>query len=213
MAEPHTKRGAGARALLLDLGGVVVGVDRAALVRNLAAACRVSKDVVVRALFDDGLKARYDLGDLDTAGMWRAFADATGCRGTFLGFARAYTHIFEPLMDNLSLFEEVSRAGFPVYVLSNTDPLHFGYIRASIPLVAGAEGVAPSFLLRAVKPDPEFFARAAELLGYDPAGCLFVDDRSDNRATAVGAGLTAVDPADRGTLARALRGWFGLSLE
>lgn len=65
-------------------------------------------------------------------------------------------------------------------------------------------GVVASCDLGVRKPDPAFYAGLVERIGLAAQECLFVDDRADNCAGAVAAGL----PSHHFTDAARLRGWL-----
>ncbi|MDP2341119.1 MAG: hypothetical protein Q8O67_09185 [Deltaproteobacteria bacterium] len=149
-----------------DLGGVLVDVDEAR-VRSL------------EVLFVGDSHDRFATGHLDVEG-WLAVGDRDLLH-------QAWSDVVGWSAGGLELLRETSTRA-PCLVWSNTDPIHWAALG---PATAGfVDDVALSFRLGFAKPDPRFFARA--LGGRDPASVLFLDDRVENVAGAVAAGVDAV---------------------
>lgn len=64
--------------------------------------------------------------------------------------------------------------------------------RAMAPIDEIFEVVVDSAFVGVRKPDPEIYELTAARLGVPASACLFVDDREDNCAGALAAGMTAV---------------------
>ena len=62
------------------------------------------------------------------------------------------------------------------------------------------------------KPEERIFRRAAELIGLDPASCVFVDDVAENVAAARAAGLVAVHHHTAAGTAARLTALLGIPL-
>jgi 2-haloacid dehalogenase len=111
--------------------------------------------------------------------------------------ARAYRENFDlsllgPLADNVSVLEDLSRAGTPLFALTNWSAElfphaleRFGFLGLFRDIVvSGVEGVA--------KPAPAIFEVLARRLGRPLAECVFVDDSPANVAAAAAAGMDAI---------------------
>jgi putative hydrolase of the HAD superfamily len=62
------------------------------------------------------------------------------------------------------------------------------------------------------KPEQRIFLLAAELLGLEPAECVFIDDIAENVAAAQAAGLVGVLHRTAGETAEQLSELLGISL-
>jgi FMN phosphatase YigB (HAD superfamily) len=153
-----------------DLGGVLVDVDRRAL--------DVLGQQTRAALFAGDRHDRFTTGLLDVD-EWTSIGDRAQVHA-------AWTAVVAWSAGGLALLQETA-AHTPCLLWSNTDPLHWQALEASV--VVDVD-VSLSFRLGVAKPDPRFFALA--LAGRDPASVLFLDDREENVAAAVAAGVDAV---------------------
>jgi len=105
-------------------------------------------------------------------------------------FARLWCDIFYPQPGMAELLTEVA-AVRPVGLLSDTDPLHWEYLRREYAWLALIPRPTLSYEIRAVKPAAETYLAAAANVGVEPESCFFVDDLPQNVAGAEAAGLTA----------------------
>lgn len=91
-----------------------------------------------------------------------------------------------------ALVEELSRAGYGLYLLSNAALRHDEYwprypvsrFFGDRLLISAHEGIT--------KPDPRFYRLALERFALDPRECLFIDDVPVNAEGAVYCGIDAI---------------------
>lgn len=205
----------GRRAVVFDIGKVLVNFDPALAVRNLAAATGARAELVERALFAGHHREAYSCGRLDAAGFHTAFAAALvrGCADaglpspralTFEAFDRAWSEMFWPMEGMDALAAEVA-ALCPVLLCSNTDPLHYRYLQATVPSLRLARHAVLSYEVGEEKPGPAIYAVLQSRVPVPPACALFVDDRADNVAGAHRAGFDALQFTDAAALRGELR--------
>ena len=116
-------------AIAFDLGNVLVKVDHLRFCRRLAALagcdapgglCRgVSKPAWNRATTPAGSPPGNFTGGSRTTSAWTCPSPASG---------ELWTEIFDPLDDMEAVAARLARR-YPLYLLSNTNELHFEYIR------------------------------------------------------------------------------------
>jgi HAD superfamily hydrolase (TIGR01509 family) len=161
---------------------------------------------------------REHVPDLDTAAFYREVIE----RNVYQDFARGlvdagafcqevgrilgatwdlgtFRDVWCDMMDPISGAEEAflaAREHVPVYVLSNTDPVHVAHILERFPWIGQASGLFLSCEEGLLKPEPEFYARALGRYGHDPASVVFIDDRIENVREARRAGMSGVHVPD-----------------
>lgn len=77
-------------------------------------------------------------------------------------------------------------------ILSNLGDAMEAGVRERCPWLGAFNHLTFSHRLRTTKPDPAIYAHAAGGLGVPPAEILFIDDREDNIAGALAAGMQAI---------------------
>ena len=103
------------------------------------------------------------------------------------------------------LVEELSRAGYGLYLLSNAALRHDEYWpRYPVSRFFGDRLLISSHE-KITKPDPRFYRLALERFGLDPAECVFIDDVPVNAEGAVYCGIGAIVFRDAQRLRRELQ--------
>lgn len=181
--------------LLFDFGGVLVDLDKERCLRafrELGIDARPYLDSFVQA----GVFSRFELGETDAAGFCRELRQVAGCGdvadGDILEAWRGFLlDVPVPRLETLLR----ARRNYPVYVLSNTNSVHWemasgGYFRyKGLRLDDFFDGVFLSYELGLAKPDPEIFKTVARRIGGEPDDILFFDDSEENCAAARRCGL------------------------
>lgn len=103
------------------------------------------------------------------------------------------------------LVQELSEAGYGLYLLSNAALRHDEYWpRYPVSRFFG-DRLLISAHEKITKPDPRFYRLALERFSLDPAECLFIDDVPVNAEGAVYCGIDAIVFRDAQRLRRELR--------
>lgn len=167
------------RALLLDLGNVLVRFDHALTLARLEATTGVPAAALRPHVFGP-LERDFDLGRVGGSAFFRAVEAAAGLpRVPDSVWIPAWRDIFTRDDAALALLKRLAPGVTPVLV-SNTNALHW----------EGVLGVAPelpdllplralSFEVGAAKPDPAHFAAALALANAAPGEAVFADDRAE----------------------------------
>lgn len=185
---------AGCKALLLDLGGVILNIHYE---RTLSALKRLG--------FHD-VEAWYD--GYRQKGFFDDFEEGRLSPDGFLESLKKHC----PAADNAALisawnamlgevppvrvqFLKDLRKKMPLFLFSNTNILHHQHFDTSFQAQYGFlldslfDATFYSYRLGLRKPKPEAFRRVAEVAGLNPATTLFVDDNLSNTEGAVRAGF------------------------
>ncbi len=174
----------GIEYVLLDLGGVVYGVDYEQTIKKLGLA---PQDLP--ALLQEPTLAAYEKGELST----QNFLNAWHKRFPHLSpqaLEEAWNAmLLGPLPQAEKILQTLS-AHYPLALLSNTNDLHLSLVEPQIaPWKPYFTEMFFSNRLKKRKPDPETYLYVLELLGWAPEKTLFVDDSAANIAGASKAGL------------------------
>jgi putative hydrolase of the HAD superfamily len=184
-----------ARALLIDLDGVVRRWDPAASVAAEQSYGLEPGTLLSTAMSWDLLRPAV-AGEMTDA-EW--MAEVAGRLPLPLSEASAAVAVWQrhrgyPDEEVLAFVREVRAAGVPVALATNATDLLRGDL-AALGLADEFDAVFSSWELKVHKPAPEFFARCCDALGLEPRWVLFVDD--DDRA--VSGARVAKLPAYRWT--------------
>ena len=113
------------------------------------------------------------------------------------GLIRAYDENYEVsvrgvIEGNVQLLDELHRAGYPMYVLSNWPYDRFLQMRPKFPFFDWFDGMVISGEVRMVKPDPRIFQILLEKVGRPAGECIFIDDVQVNIDAARALGFQAI---------------------
>lgn len=180
--------------IYFDLGNVLLLFDHHRAARQMAEVAGLSERQVWDVVFGSDLERRYECGELDCQGFYREFCALTGTSPDFDALRHAAAAIFEVNEPIASLVQRLHAHGRRLGILSNTCAAHWDYCTdGRYRFLNDCFSVhALSYKLKAMKPDPRIYVRAAELAGVAPQHIFFTDDRPENVAGAQQAGYDAV---------------------
>jgi HAD superfamily hydrolase (TIGR01509 family) len=178
--------------VLFDVGSVLLRYKDEWLFRSVARRWGLPIEEATETL--RVLRNDLQAGRLDEAALWRRFARAFGIapprvpRGLW---AESLRRRGRPNGEVVAIARDLRAAGCRVGILSNTDASHVAYFRAR----GWFSDFRPWLLsheLRAVKPEPLAFRRAARRFGVAPGRILLIDDALANVVAARSLGWDAV---------------------
>ncbi|XXF78983.1 HAD family phosphatase [Myxococcaceae bacterium GXIMD 01537] len=162
------------RAVILDLGNVLVFHDNALLFRRLGQRAGLPGEEVARRLTGAGWTAA-NRGLLDAEGIRRDVCGALGVDIPMEGFAALWSSHFT-LHDAVLPRVEGLEGRVKRVLLSNTNALHVAWLRPRLPLLTRFDAVLLSCETGLVKPEAAFYKRALEAAGCAPHEAAFFDD-------------------------------------
>lgn len=178
------------RALFFDIGNVLVRFDARTLAARFAWQLRRRPIKVAELLLSSGWLDALERGRLSPGGFFRRLRDDAGFPDDYDLFRSMWCGHFrlEPLAARL--LARASRRA-PVYLLSNTNRLHYDFIRRRYAFVGRAEGAVLSYRLGLRKPEPAIYKAALRMAKIPPEAAFFVDDIEENVAAARKLGIEA----------------------
>jgi hypothetical protein len=168
------------KAVVFDLGKVLLDFDYGLLARRVAPRCRLTAEEFRREVDQSPLLHRYETGLIDDQGFLDAVIGRSGFEGDRDELGRLFGDIFTPIPEMVDLHGRLVALGIPTYVFSNTNAFAIRHIRESYPFYAGFTGEILSFEVRSMKPDAGIYAALENLSGLRGSDLLYLDDRPEN---------------------------------
>jgi putative hydrolase of the HAD superfamily len=166
------------RALLVDLGNVLVGFDHGITCRRIAEASGVPAGSLRPVLFGE-LEAAFDRGELAPGEFFRACEKRAGLpRLPDETWVAAWRDIFHTLPEAIAALVNVP-TGVRRVLVSNTNALHWDGVLRLLDPAPLVDALVLSYRVGAVKPSPAFWEVALEAAGCAPGDCLYADDRPE----------------------------------
>jgi putative hydrolase of the HAD superfamily len=178
------------KALALDLGNVLVKVDHFRFCRRLARLAGLSPEEVFAQIFASSLEPAYDTGHLTSEEFYHQVTEHFGVTLPYPQFCTWWNDIFDPMEGMAELVSRVA-ARYPLYLISNTNALHFAYIKESYAFLDHFQSFILSFEVGSRKPEPDIYQALIQRMGLPPSQGLFVDDKLPFVTAAQSQGLTA----------------------
>lgn len=181
------------RAVVFDLGGVLVDWDPRHLYRKLFPGDEAGMEHFLATVCSDEWNAELDGG--------RPFAEAIAAlqqsHPEHAERIAAYWDRWDemcpgPVEGAPDLLHEVKAAGLPVYVLSNSSAETWPRVQHRFDFFSAFDGIVISGQLGIRKPDPAIYLHLLETYALEPASTLFVDDSAQNVEAARAVGLQAL---------------------
>jgi FMN phosphatase YigB (HAD superfamily) len=179
------------KVLVSDLGKVLLPFEVERVWEALNPHFGVTHDEarqVVRALFRE---TRFGAGGVDGRGFYQRLVERSGLRLPYEAFCVAWSDMFTEDEGVIRLVVEA-----PVekrYLLSNTNDIHWQFIRSRYPHVLQPfDYLAVSHELQLEKPDAAIYEWVVRHSGYAPAQHLFIDDIAENVEGARAVGMDAI---------------------
>ncbi|HTL92631.1 MAG TPA: HAD-IA family hydrolase [Steroidobacteraceae bacterium] len=189
------------RNIVFDIGWVLVRLNYRPLLDFLQAhgAQLADRDAVMtRIRLED-----HETGQLPGHGLLERLRELTVSQAASLEELRIrWLDMFELEAAMVELAHRLSER-YRVFLLSNIGDLHWAHLAREYRLHSIGHGALPSYVAGVMKPHAGIYAEAERRFALEPAATVFIDDRSENVASARSRGWHGIVHQDyRATLAR-----------
>jgi epoxide hydrolase-like predicted phosphatase len=185
--------GAVPRAILFDLGGVVIDIDFKRAFQNWAvsASCDAA-DLEARFTFDQAYE-QHETGDLPSSAYFSSLRKSLNVSLSEDDLVAGWNDIYVGAIPGMEKLLATASQRFPLYAFTNSNPAHQSVwsVRFATELSTFTT-IYVSSELGVRKPDPRSFSLVAERIGVRESEVLFFDDSVENVDGAVSAGMQGV---------------------
>lgn len=164
------------KLITFDLGNVLVRVDHGRFCQRLAKLVQAEAQHVFDYVFNSPLEPSYDTGKITSEEFFQQIAAYFRLSLTFELFVRWWNDLFDP-MPGMEAVVSRLKERFPLYLLSNTNPLHFEHIVANYPIVRHCSRFILSYQVGSRKPEPGIYQTLIQQSGLAPEQIIFIDDK------------------------------------
>lgn len=187
--------------LLVDIGNVLLDVDFYRFCSKTADLTGLSEDAVFNHFCTGPLKEEMDKGWRSPQSFLEAAAEACNVRLNYSELKEYWADIFTLKTECMSVLQQL-RNRYELWIMSDTDPLHFTYFMNHYPLLRSFDYYVLSYVSGNLKSEAEAFA----VFDQDPGAYTLIDDKKINCATARQCGLNSIHFQSWEQVAAALSG-------
>lgn len=181
--------------ILLDLGGVIMDIERSHAVKALEEAGMPTANDMLGEYGQKGPFLALEKGDIDADEFHRQLRPYFTREVTDDEIDNAFIQFLVGIPVSRLRDLEKMHGRYRLYMLSNTNPIMWEkYIKDAFKqdghdMDYYFDGVVASFAAHAYKPDARIFEYAVEQLGIVPGETLFLDDSTKNLEAAAALGF------------------------
>ena len=191
--------------VVFDLGGVVFRIDKSVAIKRFKEIGVTSVEEFLDDYAQKGIFGELEAGTL-TAEQYRdQLSQVTGKQLTLDELEYAWTgYAVELYQRNFDALLRLRQEGYPVALLSNTNPFMMRWTRSNEFDGSGHgldhyfDRLYLSYEMRMMKPSPEIFKAMIEGEQTRPENILFIDDSARNCEAAATLGIRTLNPDNGG---------------
>lgn len=180
------------KAVVFDLGRVLVDIDNTFLVETFFKDLDTSDlQELGRKTMSDPAMVEFNTGRMPPEEFHRRMCETYCLELDYDTFAEDWCKIFRTMEGMEQLVSRI-RPDISIGLLSDTDPIHWNYIKAGWAWIGNIPNPTLSYQVGVMKPDKKIFLAAAGHVNTPPQQCLFIDDLQANVRGARAAGMQAI---------------------
>ena len=181
-----------AKAIVFDLGKVLVDFDYSIAARKVAAASTKQLPDLQHFLGSSPVLQRFEHGELTREQFFAEMRQITGFTGTLEQFVGDFADIFVPIPEMIAFHQELRGRGLKTYIFSNTNDIAVQHISREFPFFQNFDGYLYSYKVGAMKPDLRIYEAMEKLCGRVCDDIIYIDDRAENVAAGARRGWWTV---------------------
>lgn len=163
------------KAVIFDLGNVLLNFNARKSAEAFAKACDATFEKVWDHFFTSPTEKAYTRGEITSREFYKYAAESFNAPVKYKDFCRYWNDIFwenEGMEDVLKRLKK----NYPLYLISNTNKLHFDHIKENFKILRHFKRTFPSHEVGHRKPDPEIYQKVLKAIKLKPEQTVFVDD-------------------------------------
>lgn len=180
------------KTLIFDLGKVLVNFDHSRILQRIEKSCDFKRDEIYKIIFTSPAVRDYELGKISSLDFFEEVKTLLNLKMSFTEFADTWNSTFdlEPILPE-EFIKSLSEK-YRLLVLSDTNELHFEFIKANFTILRHFDDFILSYQVGTIKPASEIFYAAIEKANCSAEECFFTDDREGNILGAKEVGINVI---------------------
>ena len=163
------------RAILFDMGNVLLFFNAKISSKAFEEATGMTEQAIWELFFVSELERRYTRGEISSREFYEHVSQQFPKKIDYETFGHLWNDIFTENLEMEELLRKLKKH-YPLYLISNTNDLHFEYIKKKFSLMKHFAGFFPSHVVGHRKPNPEMFQHVLKEIKLKPEETVFIDD-------------------------------------
>ena len=179
------------RLLLFDLGRVLIDFNQDLIAQRLMAHARRGLPDILAFYKNTDIFYEFECGRISPEQALSSVNTMLGTRFSMEEFDALWSDIFYAKPDMERIVRQL-RGRYRMFVVSDTNVLHYQFIKARFPVLDQFEEHILSFEVGVKKPDPRIFEEALRRGGVRAEEAVFIEDKEQNVEGARKLGLVGI---------------------
>ncbi len=180
------------RAIIFDIGRVLIRVDISRAMDGLASGLSLTPRDVWSAIENDPLWLDWQEGRITPHDWHLHLAKRLAASLTFEQFSEVWNRALDPTPIHSESFLEKLSKNYRLALLSNTDPIHMSHEEARFPFFRFFPVRIYSYRVGASKPDPLIYREALKACKVRAEETVYIDDIAAYAEAAQRLGMTGI---------------------
>jgi len=163
------------KTILCDLGNVIVFVDHKKIAKGLAKFSNKDEKYILRLYLNSKARKDFDKGKITATQLFMSFKNNLNLKLNFDQFRRILSSCFSPNLEIEKLLHKLKK-NYKLILLSNTDEIHFTYIRNNYKILDIFDYFVLSYKVGYKKPNPLIYLYAIKKAKTFPTKIIYIDD-------------------------------------
>lgn len=178
------------RYILFDLGKVILNFNHYRISERLTKYSAFPKAKIHRVIFKTPKEIAFEKGKLSPKVFYSFIKNSLKLKLTYSEFLPLWNDIFWPKPGMAALTAKLGKK-YPLGMLSNTNKLHFDYVKKKYPVISRFDDYYLSYKLGLRKPDSKIYKAVLKRTGLKPEEIVYFDDIPEYVRAAKKLGINA----------------------
>jgi glucose-1-phosphatase len=202
-----TLDGQNIRAILFDLGNVLIDIDFYRCARIWGSQAGIPADTLASRFRIDGAYRAFECGKIDAPAYYKALRRQLGINLSDDVMREGWNAIIRDEKPGIRDCLKRLAPRYPMYILTNTNPEHEAiWTQTHRELLSYFKNIFVSSRMGCRKPDAVTYQKVARSIGLPCARILFFDDAEENVQGARKAGMHAIRVDSPNTIDQSIGG-------
>lgn len=182
------------RNVIFDLGNVLVFFDHSIFYNKLSEIeDKFSPDEIKNFVTSKKFDQKLSLGKIEPEQVYYELKKKFHLKTGYRKYCEIYGDIFWTNKPMKTFLEKLIQKGDKrLFLLSNTDVIHFNYIKKNFPFVMKIPNRVLSYKVGLLKPDVKIYKHLIEKYRINPSQTCFIDDIKAHVIAAEKTGITGI---------------------